>query len=78
MQLAVKEWRARFSVENRETRVVGIVSGSKASQLAGRQPRCGAYYFGKLTGTDLVIDAGGLCRPLLAGKRPRGRLPTGT
>jgi len=39
MQLAVKGWRVRFSVENREVRVVGIVSGSKASQLARGQPR---------------------------------------
>lgn len=29
-----------------------------------------AYYFGKLTGTDLVIDAGDLSRPLLAGTCP--------
>jgi hypothetical protein len=29
MQLAVKEWRVRFSVENREVRVVGIVSGQR-------------------------------------------------
>lgn len=35
MQLAVKEWRIRFSVEGREIRVAGIVSGFKAAQLAG-------------------------------------------
>lgn len=34
MQITVKEWHARFSLKNRETRVVDIVSGSKASQLA--------------------------------------------
>lgn len=35
MQLAVKEWRIRFSVEGREVRVVEIASGFRASQLAG-------------------------------------------
>jgi tRNA-Thr(GGU) m(6)t(6)A37 methyltransferase TsaA len=35
MQLAVKEWRVRFSVEGREARVTEIVSGFRASQLAG-------------------------------------------
>jgi tRNA-Thr(GGU) m(6)t(6)A37 methyltransferase TsaA len=34
MQLAVKEWRVRFSVEGREVRVTEIVSGFRASQLA--------------------------------------------
>lgn len=33
MQLAVKEWRIRFSVEGRDVRVAGIVSGFRASQL---------------------------------------------
>lgn len=42
MELAVKEWRARFSVENREARVVGAVAGSKASQLAGGR-RAGSH-----------------------------------
>lgn len=35
MQLAVKEWRVRFSVAAREVCVVGIVSGFRAAQLAG-------------------------------------------
>lgn len=35
MQLAVKEWRIRFSVEGREVRVTGIASGFRESQLAG-------------------------------------------
>lgn len=35
MQLAVKEWRIRFSVEGREVRVVEIGSGFRAAQLAG-------------------------------------------
>lgn len=35
MQLAVKEWRIRFSVEGREARVVAIASGFRESQLAG-------------------------------------------
>lgn len=34
MQLAVKEWRVRFSVEGREVGVTEIVSGFRASQLA--------------------------------------------
>jgi tRNA-Thr(GGU) m(6)t(6)A37 methyltransferase TsaA len=34
MQLAVKEWRVRFSVEGREVRVMEIASGFRASQLA--------------------------------------------
>ncbi len=34
MQLAVKEWRVRFSVEHREARVAAIFSGFKTSQLA--------------------------------------------
>jgi tRNA-Thr(GGU) m(6)t(6)A37 methyltransferase TsaA len=34
MQLAVKEWRVRFSVEGREIRVVDIASGFRVSQLA--------------------------------------------
>lgn len=34
MQLAVKEWRARFIVEGREIRVIAIGSGFKESQLA--------------------------------------------
>lgn len=33
MQLSVKEWRIRFSVEDRRIRVVDIVSGFRASQL---------------------------------------------
>jgi hypothetical protein len=68
MQLAVKEWRVRCSAESREARIVGIVSGSKASQLAGgnlddmRQAYGNAtaggetsvaYYLGRLAGTDL-------------------------
>src|SRR5437868_6940369 len=35
MQLAVKQWRVRFGVENREARVSDIVSGFKAAELAG-------------------------------------------
>lgn len=35
MQLAVKEWRVRFSVEGREARVIEIYSGFRASQLDG-------------------------------------------
>ncbi|MFO1457089.1 MAG: tRNA (N6-threonylcarbamoyladenosine(37)-N6)-methyltransferase TrmO [Steroidobacteraceae bacterium] len=31
--LAIKEWRARFSVESREVRVLGLASGFRASQL---------------------------------------------
>jgi tRNA-Thr(GGU) m(6)t(6)A37 methyltransferase TsaA len=34
MQLSVKEWRVRFSVVEREVRVVDIDSGFRASQLA--------------------------------------------
>lgn len=34
MQLAVKEWRARFNVEGREVRVNALVSGFRESQLA--------------------------------------------
>jgi tRNA (adenine37-N6)-methyltransferase len=34
MQLAVKEWRIRFSVEGREVLVAEIASGFRASQLA--------------------------------------------
>lgn len=34
MQLAVKEWRVRFSVEGREVRVLAIVTGFRKSQLA--------------------------------------------
>jgi tRNA-Thr(GGU) m(6)t(6)A37 methyltransferase TsaA len=34
MQLAVKEWRVRFSVEGRRVRVLGIDSGYRNSQLA--------------------------------------------
>lgn len=33
MQLSVKEWRIRFSVEERQIRVIDIVSGFRASQL---------------------------------------------
>jgi tRNA-Thr(GGU) m(6)t(6)A37 methyltransferase TsaA len=33
MQLSVKEWRVRFSVEGREVRVFEITSGFRASQL---------------------------------------------
>ncbi len=36
MQLAVKEWRARFSVEGREIRVIDIASGFRLSELAMR------------------------------------------
>lgn len=35
MQLAVKEWRVRFSVEGRAVSVIEIASGFRASQLAG-------------------------------------------
>lgn len=35
MQLAVKEWRVRFSVGGREIRVIDIASGFRVSQLAG-------------------------------------------
>jgi tRNA (adenine37-N6)-methyltransferase len=38
MQLAVKEWRVRFSVEHRECRVTDILSGFSASQLASDAP----------------------------------------
>ena len=34
LQLAVKEWRIRFTVEAREVHVIEIVSGFRASQLA--------------------------------------------
>jgi hypothetical protein len=34
MQLAVKEWRVRFSVAQRDVRVIGIDSGFRTSQLA--------------------------------------------
>jgi hypothetical protein len=34
MQLAVKEWRVRFSVAARHVRVMEICSGFRASQLA--------------------------------------------
>jgi tRNA-Thr(GGU) m(6)t(6)A37 methyltransferase TsaA len=34
MQLAVKEWRVRFSVVERDVRVIEIYSGFRASQLA--------------------------------------------
>ena len=34
MQLAVKEWRVRFSVAGREVRVIEIVSGFRVSQLS--------------------------------------------
>ncbi len=34
MQLAVKEWRVRFSVEGREVSVIAIASGFRESQLA--------------------------------------------
>jgi tRNA (adenine37-N6)-methyltransferase len=33
MQLSVKEWRVRFSVEGRDVRVIEITSGFRASQL---------------------------------------------
>ena len=33
LQLAVKEWRVRFSVEGRDVRVVEIASGFRVSQL---------------------------------------------
>jgi tRNA-Thr(GGU) m(6)t(6)A37 methyltransferase TsaA len=35
LQLSVKEWRARFSVVDRDVRVIEIYSGFRASQLAG-------------------------------------------
>jgi len=35
MQLAVKEWRVRFSVDGRDVRVIDIASGFRVSQLAG-------------------------------------------
>ncbi|MET0984728.1 MAG: hypothetical protein ABW034_04900, partial [Steroidobacteraceae bacterium] len=35
MQLAVKEWRIRFSVEGHEMRVAEIASGFRPAQLAG-------------------------------------------
>lgn len=35
MQLAVKEWRARFSVEGRAIRVLDIASGFRVAQLEG-------------------------------------------
>lgn len=35
MQLAVKEWRVRFSVDGRAVRVIDIASGFRVSQLAG-------------------------------------------
>jgi hypothetical protein len=34
MQLSVKEWRIRFTVIERDVRVIGITSGYRASQLA--------------------------------------------
>jgi tRNA-Thr(GGU) m(6)t(6)A37 methyltransferase TsaA len=34
MQLAVKEWRVRFTVDGREVRVLDIASGFRVSQLA--------------------------------------------
>jgi hypothetical protein len=34
MQLSVKEWRVRFTVVEREVRVIEIYSGFRASQLA--------------------------------------------
>lgn len=34
MQLAVKEWRVRFSVDGREVRVIEIASGFRPAQLA--------------------------------------------
>lgn len=34
MQLAVKEWRVRFSVEGREVRIAAIASGFRESQLS--------------------------------------------
>ena len=34
MQLSVKEWRVRFTVVERDVRVIGIHSGFRASQLA--------------------------------------------
>jgi tRNA (adenine37-N6)-methyltransferase len=36
--LAVKEWRVRFSVEDREARVADIISGFRAAQLASDVP----------------------------------------
>ncbi|HEY6645157.1 tRNA (N6-threonylcarbamoyladenosine(37)-N6)-methyltransferase TrmO [Povalibacter sp.] len=41
MQLAVKEWRIRFSVEGREVRVIAIASGFRASQLASDENDAG-------------------------------------
>ncbi len=38
MQLAVKEWRARFVVIERDVRVSAIYSGFRASQLAREEP----------------------------------------
>ena len=35
MQLSVKEWRVRFTVVEREARVINIYSGYRASQLDG-------------------------------------------
>jgi tRNA-Thr(GGU) m(6)t(6)A37 methyltransferase TsaA len=35
MQLAIKEWRVRFTVAGRDVRVIGIDSGFRASQLTG-------------------------------------------
>lgn len=34
MQLAVKEWRVRFTVADRDIRVIDIASGFRTSQLA--------------------------------------------
>jgi tRNA-Thr(GGU) m(6)t(6)A37 methyltransferase TsaA len=38
LQLAVKEWRVRCTVQGREIRVLEITSGYKAAQLAGAPP----------------------------------------
>jgi len=38
MQLAVKEWRVRFTVTNSDVRVLDIHSGFRASQLAAPDP----------------------------------------
>ena len=35
LQLAVKEWRVRFSVNDRNVRVIDIASGFRAAQLSG-------------------------------------------
>jgi tRNA-Thr(GGU) m(6)t(6)A37 methyltransferase TsaA len=35
LQLSITEWRARFSVDDRDVRVIEIYSGFRASQLAG-------------------------------------------